>query len=101
MAASLESRTPGPTGSAIGVNTNFNPVAFTATLFHQSGVGDTYYVSFYASNTSAQVWSPVAGTIIGGAPPPQLNPANYAYRAQISFPGYQGFKPWPISFCGR
>lgn len=72
----------------LGMNTNFNPVAFTTVLTNLPA-GTTYYFAFYASNASAQVWAP-AGSVVTGASPPQLNPANYAYHANISFPGYQG-----------
>jgi hypothetical protein len=75
-------------GQVIGVNTNFNPVPFTATLTNLA-TGTNYYIAFYASNTSAQIWSSTV-SIVAGAVPPQLNPANYAYRAKISFPGYLG-----------
>jgi hypothetical protein len=72
----------------IGVNTNFNPVAFTAMLANLLP-GTNYYIAFCASNASAQVWA-AAPSIVGGVLPPQLNPANYACHASISFPGYQG-----------
>ena len=61
---------------------------FTATLTNLA-TGTNYYIAFYASNASAQVWSPTV-SIVAGAVPPQLNPSNYAWRAQISFPGYKG-----------
>jgi hypothetical protein len=75
-------------GQVIGVNTNFNPVAFTSTLANLAA-GSNYYVAFHASNASAQVWSPTA-LIVAGAVPPRLNPSHYACRAKISFPGCQG-----------
>jgi len=66
----------------IGVNTNFNPVAFSAVLTNLV-TATNYYVAFYASNASAQVWSSVATLSTMGLPT-----TNYTCRMKISFPGY-------------
>jgi hypothetical protein len=69
----------------IGVNTNFNAVAFTATLTNLAACTN-YYIAFYASNASAQVWAPAPSALntVG------LPTTNYACRMKISFPGYGG-----------
>ncbi len=54
---------------------------------------NTYYVTITNAYTASQAGGVPAqsstATVIG-VPTPQLNPSNYAYRAMISFPGYDG-----------
>jgi len=65
----------------IGVNTNFNPVAFTAVLTNLAAAAN-YYISFFASNASAQVWAPAAAPLSTSG----LAASNYSCRMKISFP---------------
>jgi Concanavalin A-like lectin/glucanases superfamily/Domain of unknown function (DUF2341) len=72
-------------GESIGVNTNFNPVAFTAVLTNLAA-GTNYYMAFYASNVHSQVWAPASATLNTAG----LATTNYTCRMKISFPGYGG-----------
>jgi hypothetical protein len=67
----------------IGVNTNFNPVAFTAALTNLAAATN-YYIAFCGSNANSQVWAPAAATLSTAG----LVTTNYACRMKISFPGY-------------
>jgi hypothetical protein len=67
----------------VGVNTNFNPATFTATL---GGLlaNTNYYFRFYATNASGEVWAPAStrlGTFV-------LSPPDFANRLRISIAGY-------------
>jgi hypothetical protein len=67
----------------LGVNTNFNPVTFTA-IFTNLAPNTNYYFAFYASNASVQVWAPAAAPLNTAG----LSTGDYAFRAKISFPRY-------------
>ncbi|HUD47564.1 MAG TPA: DUF2341 domain-containing protein [Candidatus Baltobacteraceae bacterium] len=72
-------------GQFLGVNTNFNPVVFTATLTNLAA-NTNYYFAFYASNASAHVWASGSQTLDTTG----LATGDYSCRAKISFPGYTG-----------
>jgi hypothetical protein len=67
----------------IGVNTNFNAVAFTVVLTNLAA-STNYYIAFYASNASAQVWAPASAPLNTAG----LATSNYACRMKITFTGY-------------
>jgi hypothetical protein len=66
----------------LGINTNFNPTIFTATLSNLAP-NTNYYCRFYATNASGEVWASPAqfNTMV-------LNPSDYGTRMKISFAGY-------------
>ena len=67
----------------LAVNTNFNPLTFTATLTNLAP--DTnYFFRFYATNSSGETWAPTSAKFTTTA----LNPADYGSRMKISFRGY-------------
>ncbi len=72
-------------GRVIGVNTNFNPVVFSALLTNLAAATN-YNIAFCASNAGAQVWASTAGPLSTSG----LATTNYACRMKISFPGYGG-----------
>jgi hypothetical protein len=67
----------------IGINTNFNPTAFSAVLSNLAP-NTNYYLTFYANTITNRVWSPAAATLSTAG----LDTSNYSRRMQISFPGY-------------
>ncbi|HSY43084.1 MAG TPA: DUF2341 domain-containing protein [Candidatus Acidoferrum sp.] len=67
----------------VGMNTNFNPATFTATLSEL--VSQTnYFFRFYGQNLSTNVWAPASSQFSTVT----VNPSSYGSRMQISFPGY-------------
>jgi hypothetical protein len=67
----------------VGVNTNFNPRTFTATL--SSLVSQTnYYYRFYGANAGGAAWAPASGQFSTAI----VNPAEFGSRLKISFNGY-------------
>jgi len=68
----------------VGVNTNFNPATFTATLSNLTA-NSTYSFRFYATNASGEAWAPASGQF---TTPTQINPSAFACRLKLSFPGY-------------
>lgn len=67
----------------VAINTNFNPTTYSVLLTNLLA-GTNYYVSFFASNASAQVWAPAANPLSTAG----LATTNYACRMRITFPGY-------------
>jgi hypothetical protein len=67
----------------LGVNTNFNPATFTATLTNLAPQTN-YYFHFYATNSSGEAWAPISAQL-STVP---LNSAGYSSRMRISFAGY-------------
>jgi hypothetical protein len=67
----------------LGVNTNFNPTTFTATL---SGLAPqtNYFYRFFASNFATNAWAPASSQFSTVT----VNPTSYGAQMQISFPGY-------------
>jgi len=61
-------------GEWVGVNTNFNPVVFSASLTNLAA-NTGYYFRFYATNSSGEAWAPVAApvnfTVTDGAAVPR------------------------------
>jgi hypothetical protein len=72
-------------GEALGINTNFNPIAFTALLTNLAPATN-YFVAFCASNATAQVWAAAPAPLSTAG----LDTSHYACRMRISFPGYGG-----------
>jgi hypothetical protein len=72
----------------VGVNTNFNPRTFTATLTNLAP--DTnYYFRFYATNTSGEVWAPASSQFSTEI----INPQSYGSRMKIVLSGYNRAEP--------
>jgi len=67
----------------LGINTNFNPATFSATLSSLASQTN-YYFRFYATNASSESWAP-ASTKISTV---TLNPGDYGSRMKIVFSGY-------------
>jgi hypothetical protein len=75
-------------GQTIGVNTNFNPRTFTATLTNL--VPNTnYYFRFYATNASGEVWAPVSSQFSTAV----IDPQSYGSRMKLVFSGYNRGEP--------
>ncbi|MDE3066326.1 MAG: DUF2341 domain-containing protein [Verrucomicrobiota bacterium] len=67
----------------IGVNTNFNPTTFVATLTNL--VSQTnYFFRFYATNASSSAWAPSSAQFGTQT----LNPSDFGSRLKVSFAGY-------------
>ena len=75
-------------GQLLGVNTNFNPAQFTATLTNLTG-NTNYFFRFYATNASGEVWAPSSVQFSTAA----LNPPDFAYRIKVAFTGYNRGEP--------
>jgi hypothetical protein len=79
----------GNTGSAweqsllLGLNTNFNPTIFTATLTNLAPQTN-YFFRFYATNSTGEVWAPTSAQVSTVT----LNPPDYGSRMKITFAGY-------------
>lgn len=76
-------RTRWESGRMLGINTNFNPAAFTATV---NGLASqtNYYFRFYATNASGEAWAPTSGFLSTQS----IAPGDYGSRMKISFSGY-------------
>ncbi len=77
---------PAPTGDKaerLGLNTNFNPVLFMATLTNL--VPETnYYFRFYATNASGGAWAPASAQFSTS----RLAPSDYGAKMKLGFAGY-------------
>jgi len=72
----------------IGVNTNFNPRTFTATLTNL--VPNTnYYFRFYATNSSGEVWAPASSRFSTAI----IDPQSFGSRVKLIFSGYNRAEP--------
>lgn len=70
-------------GQTIGVNTNFNPRTFSTTLTNL--VPNTnYYLRFYATNASGEIWAPSSSQFSTAV----IDPQSYGSRMKIVFTGY-------------
>ncbi len=67
----------------VGVNTNFNPAIFTATLTNLAPQTN-YYFRFYATNSGGEAWAPASAQLSTVT----LNPPDFGSRMKISFSGY-------------
>jgi concanavalin A-like lectin/glucanase superfamily protein/uncharacterized protein DUF2341 len=67
----------------LGLNTNFNPTVFSATVTNLIP-NTNYYYRFYATNSSGPVWAPGTATLSTVA----LNPSSFGSGLKIAFPGY-------------
>jgi len=77
------SRTGWEQSQRLGLNTNFNPVVFTALLTNL--VSQTNYsFRFYATNANGEAWAPSSG----GFSTATLVPSDYGSRMKIGFTGY-------------
>ena len=78
----------------LGINTNFNPAKFSATL-SSLNLQTNYYFRFYVTNANGQAWAPASGTLSTQV----INPGDYGSRMKISFSGYnqaEGIAHFPV-----
>ena len=73
--------------AVLGINTNFNPTAFTIALTNLAP-NTTYYYAFQAANSGYQAWSQAGQFSTAG-----LNPSDYSNRMKITFPDYTSSSP--------
>ena len=69
----------------LGVNTNFNPATFTATLSNLTPQTN-YFYRFYAANSNTNAWAPASSQFSTVA----LDPSSYGSRTKVFFSGYTG-----------
>jgi hypothetical protein len=67
----------------VGVNTNFNPTTFTATLNNLSA-GTNYFFRFYAANNGGSAWAPVSSSFSTVA----IQSLDFGSGMKICFTGY-------------
>ena len=72
----------------LGVNTNFNPVTFSAPLTNLLS-GANYFYRFFATNASGTAWAPASGQFVTGS----LDPQAFGSRMKITFAGYTRSEP--------
>jgi Concanavalin A-like lectin/glucanases superfamily/Domain of unknown function (DUF2341) len=81
----------------VGLNTNFNPTTFTASLANLTAPA-TYYYRFWASNASSQAWAPASSPFNTV----NINPQTYGSQMMISFAGYnrgETLTNFPVLVC--
>jgi hypothetical protein len=72
----------------IGLNTNFNPMTFTAVVTNLVQ-GTNYFYRFYATNSSGESWAPKSDRFSTTA----LIPQDYGSHMKIDFTGYDRGEP--------
>ena len=66
-----------------GVNTNFNPATFAASLSNLTP-NTNYYYRFYAANSANSAWSPASSQFSTTT----ITPSDYGCRMKLTFTGY-------------
>ncbi len=67
----------------VGLNTNFNPAMFVATVTNMTP-NSNYFYRFYATNAGGEAWAPASATLTTQA----LHPSDFGSHLRITFAGY-------------
>lgn len=81
----------------VGVNTNFNPKVFTATL-NNLATGTNYFFRFYAANNGGGAWASASSSFSTVA----MQPSDFGSRMKVRFSGYnrgEALSNFPALVC--